>query len=145
MKKHYKNEWHLCLVTHIFTKLSLNVCLINTHSLIYWYACCNCKLWNALWLYCFFLGIFINYWRLFISKLLYLHQTFTDCVSNQYTYVNILSCQMWMQVMVLFPFFGNFWYNNYRIFMSVVFYLHQTFTDRVSNQYTHSDTCSCYI
>ena len=37
----------LCLVAYIFTKLSQNVCLINTHILIYRYARCDYKLWNA--------------------------------------------------------------------------------------------------
>ena len=45
-KKYHKNEQYLCLVTHIFTKLLQNVCLINTHILIYRHARCNCKLWN---------------------------------------------------------------------------------------------------
>ena len=34
LKKHYKNEWYLNLVIHIFSKLSQNVCLINIHFLI---------------------------------------------------------------------------------------------------------------
>ena len=33
-KQYHKNEWRLRLVTHIFTKLSQNVCLINIHILI---------------------------------------------------------------------------------------------------------------
>ena len=37
-----------------FTKLSQNVCLINTHILIYWHARCICKFWKALWFYCVF-------------------------------------------------------------------------------------------
>ena len=45
---------HLCLVTHILTKLSQNVCLINTHIFMYWYARCTCKLWKVPWLYCVF-------------------------------------------------------------------------------------------
>ena len=49
-----KNERHLCLVLHICTKLSQNVCLINTQILVYWHAKCNCKLWKALWFYCIF-------------------------------------------------------------------------------------------
>ena len=40
-KKYHKNERHLRLVTHIFSKLSQNVCLFNTHILIYWHARCN--------------------------------------------------------------------------------------------------------
>ena len=48
LKKYRKNEWHLCLVAHIFTKHSQNVCLINTHILICQHGRCDCKLWNAL-------------------------------------------------------------------------------------------------
>ena len=32
VKIYHKNERDLRLVTHILTKLSLNVCLINTHT-----------------------------------------------------------------------------------------------------------------
>ena len=38
-----ENEWHLCLVAYIFTKLLQNVCLINKHVLMYWQARFNCK------------------------------------------------------------------------------------------------------
>ena len=53
-KKYHKNERHLCLVRHNSTKLSQNMCQIDTHILIYWYIECDCKLWNALWYYCVF-------------------------------------------------------------------------------------------
>ena len=53
-KKYLKNKRHLRLVTHIFTKLSQNVFLFNTHILMYQYARCNCKLWKAIWFYCIF-------------------------------------------------------------------------------------------
>ena len=46
---------HLCLVAHRFTILSQHMYLVATHILIYWYARCDCKLWNALWFYCIFL------------------------------------------------------------------------------------------
>ena len=46
-KKYHKTERHLSLVTHNFTKLSQNVCLISTYILIYRYARCNCKLWKT--------------------------------------------------------------------------------------------------
>ena len=36
-----------------------------------------------------FLSIFVHFCRPFMSELLYLHQTFTDCISNQYLYVKI--------------------------------------------------------
>ena len=41
LKKYHKNERHLCLVAYIFTKLSQNVCLINTNILMYWHFRCN--------------------------------------------------------------------------------------------------------
>ena len=46
-------------------------------------------LWNALWFYNVFLDIFIHYYWPLTSELLYLHQTFTDYVSNQYWYVKM--------------------------------------------------------
>ena len=40
------------------------------------------------------------------------HQTFTKYVSNQYTHFDVLTCQMWLQVMkcslILLSFFGYF-------------------------------------
>ena len=33
---------------------SQNVCLLNSHILIYWYARCDCKLCDAHWFYCVF-------------------------------------------------------------------------------------------
>ena len=43
-----------------------------------------------------FLGNFIHYRdrRSLNFAVLYLHQNFTDCVSSQYTYYDMLSCQM---------------------------------------------------
>ena len=66
----------------------------------------------------------------------YLHQTFTECVSNQCTHFDVSICQMWLQVMqrllILFRFLGIF--IHYRqICMPEVLYLHQTFTDCVSH------------
>ena len=52
----HKNEQNLYFVTHNFTKLSQNICLIKTHILIYLFAKCNCNLWKAFWFYCVFLG-----------------------------------------------------------------------------------------
>ena len=49
-----KNITKMCLVPHIFIKLSQNVCLMNTHILMYWYARFNCKLWRVHWFYCVF-------------------------------------------------------------------------------------------
>ena len=53
-RKYHKNERYLCLLGHIFTKLSHNVCLIYRHILIYWYGRCDCKLWKVYWFYCVF-------------------------------------------------------------------------------------------
>ena len=60
-KKHYKNWRYLCLLKHIFTKLSQNVCLIDIHISMHWFAKCNCKLWKLhqfYWLYRVFSYIF---------------------------------------------------------------------------------------
>ena len=59
---------HLCLVIHIFTKLSNNACLINIHNLIYKHRV---------------IRIFIhNWWSFKPEVLLHLHQTFTNVVSG---------------------------------------------------------------
>ena len=57
--KKISQERHLRLVSHIFTKLSQIVCLINVHILICQHAKCDCRLWNVLWFNCVFSGIFI--------------------------------------------------------------------------------------
>ena len=44
LKKYHKSERHLRLMTHIFTKLSQNVCLVNTHILVYQHARCGREL-----------------------------------------------------------------------------------------------------
>ena len=41
-----------------------------------------------------FVGIFIHYYRVLVSKELYLHQTFTDCVSNLCAHIGMSICQM---------------------------------------------------
>ena len=61
---------------------SQNMCLFNTHIFITRHARCGCKLLSAFWFSCVFSGIFIHHWWPFMSKVLYLHQTFTECVSN---------------------------------------------------------------
>ena len=48
-KKYHKNERHLCLVWHSFTKLSQNVSNWYKHFDIY--ARGDCKLWNGTWFY----------------------------------------------------------------------------------------------
>ena len=55
---------------------------------------CECKLWNTHWFLYVFLGIFMRYWQPFMSEVLYLHQIFTDGMSNQYTHSDMLTCQM---------------------------------------------------
>ena len=45
---------------------------------------CDCKLWNAFWFYCVFWVFSLLTILPFMSELLYLHQTSTNCVSNQY-------------------------------------------------------------
>ena len=107
------NDICVWYITHSFTKLSLNVCIINTHILIYWYARCNCKLWKGIWFYCVFSFFFVHNWRIFMSEVLYLQQTFIECVSNQYIHFNVSTCQIWLQVMehhLILPcfFFGEF-------------------------------------
>ena len=48
----WKNKWHyLCLVEHIIGKLSRNLYLINTNTLIHWKARFDCQLWKVLWFY----------------------------------------------------------------------------------------------
>ena len=51
-----------------------------------------------------FLGILIHFWIPFmsLSLLLYLRQTFTDCVSNKYTNTYMSTYQMWLQVIECF-------------------------------------------
>ena len=38
-------------------------------------------------------------WTAFVFGVKYLHQTFTECVSNQYTHFDTSICQIWLQVM----------------------------------------------
>ena len=70
-KKYHKNVQQLCLVTHSFAQLSQNVCLINTHILINWYARCNCKIWKVLWFYSIFLVF---------SHIIYEHSCLKCCI-----------------------------------------------------------------
>ena len=46
-----------------------------------------------------FLGIFIHYCFPIMSELFYLHETFADCMFNQYTHTDISICQISLQVM----------------------------------------------
>ena len=81
-KKYHKNEWHLRLVTQIFTE-----CVSNqyTHFDISKYQMRQQVMVSTLILLRF-LCYYIHYWWPFMSELLYLQQTFTDCVSNEYTH-----------------------------------------------------------
>ena len=45
------------------------------------------------WFYSVFAS-FAHNWRIFMSEVLYTHQTFTGCLSNQYIYFDMLKCQM---------------------------------------------------
>ena len=84
-KIYYRNDRNF-----FFTKLLQNVCLIDIRIFMYHHARCDCKLWNALWFYYVFVYFFIHFWQTFMSEVLYLHQNFTNCVFNQYTYFNVL-------------------------------------------------------
>ena len=74
-------------------------------------------------------------WTAFVFGSTKLHQTFTECASNQYTHFDVLICQMWLQVMarllILLRILGIFIYT-WWAFMSKVLYFHQNFTDCVS-------------
>ena len=130
-------------IAHRFITLSQNVCLINKHILIYQHARCDCKLWHALWLYCVF-------WV--FSYIIDEYSWLKYCISTKLTLTVYLiiaymsKCQMWLQVMehplILLRFLGIF-IHYWQPFMSEVLYLHQTFTDCMSNQYTHFDMLTC--
>ena len=107
--KYHKNQRHLCLLTHIFTKHSHNVCPIDTHILMYQYARCDCKLLNSFWLYRVFLGIFIHYWRAFKSEVLYLHQTFADCMSQNLKLADRHAFLIFVWIVPIYGPFGSFW------------------------------------
>ena len=79
--------WQNCLlsekISQKYTTFLSNVCLINTHILIYQHARCNSMLWNSLWFY----TVFFDYFYMHI-----IDQTFNDCVSNEYTHFYISTC-----------------------------------------------------
>ena len=109
-----QNERHLCLVAHILTKLSQNVCLINIHTLVYQYTKCNCMLWKAFQFYYIFWVFSYIIDKHSCLKCKYLHQTFTDCISDSNKHFGMSICQMWLQVMECFQiqlhFLGYFSY-----------------------------------
>ena len=112
-----KNERHLSLVAHSFTKLSQNVCLINTHILIYWHARCDCKLWKLLWFYCVFFWVFsyiIDEYSC-LKYCIFTKHSQIVCLINVY----ILEYQhakydCWLWQVFYFAFFKNFSYNYYK-------------------------------
>ena len=85
----------------VYWKFTINTSciwfLININIWIYWHARCDCKLWNAPWFYCVF-WVFSNFHTSLLSEVLYFHHIFTDCVSNQNTHFDMLTCQMYLQV-----------------------------------------------
>ena len=66
-------------------------------------------------------------WAAFAFGSTYLHQTFIEYMSNQYTYFHISTCQMWLHVMecpfILLRFLG-FFIHYYWPFMSELLYFH---------------------
>ena len=88
LKKYHKNERHLRLVTHIFTKLSQNMCLINTHIFMYQHTRRDYKLWKALWFHWVFSYIFDD------------HSCLNCCISTKLSLIvclincDISKCQM---------------------------------------------------
>ena len=87
----------MCLVAQIVTKLSHNVYIMNIHT--FWHTdILTCQIWLQLMEYPLvllpILRIFMNDWGLFMSELLYLHQIFTEYVSNQFTRTDILYIDM---------------------------------------------------
>ena len=56
MEKNHNNERHLLLATHIFSKVSLIMCLTNTHIFVYGHASyyCNLLRFLGILIYCVF-------------------------------------------------------------------------------------------
>ena len=84
-------------------------------------------------------------WKALAFGSSYFHQTFIECVPNQYTHFNVSTYQMWLQIVerLLIQYaikilgtLGIFIYY-YWPFMFELLYLHQTCTNCVSNQYTY--------
>ena len=75
----------------------------------------------------------LHNWRPIMSEVLYLFQTLTACVSNQYTYFNMSPCQIWQQVMELslvwLGFLQSLYMFQWRIHMFKTLCLQQTFTN----------------
>ena len=90
-------------------------------------------------------------WTAFVFDNSYLHQTFTEYVSNQYTHFDILTSQMWPQVMEwllnLLRFFGYFhkWLLTIHVWSVVSSPNFHRFTDCVSDKCTHFDMSTCQM
>ena len=67
------------------------------------------------------------------SKLLYIYQTFIDCVSVQYTYFDMSDMTKSNGTLFDIIAFLDIFIHNWRAFMFEVLYIHQTFTDYVSD------------
>ena len=72
-------------------------------------------------------------WTAFVFGSIYLYQTFTKYMSNQYTYFHILTYPMWLQVMERLLILLCFWVFSYVFDAIELLCLHKTFTDCVSN------------
>ena len=86
--KHYpmfKNiqKWASFAFDSVYLYQTFTECVSSQYTFEYRYGR-YCKLWNAFCFYSLF-GFFIHYYWPFMSELLFLYQTLTDCVSNQYT------------------------------------------------------------
>ena len=90
----------------MFTKLSQNVCLTNTHILMYWYARFNCKLWNIFWFCCDRSKTLPYVWKKYLKNERYLclvTHSFTKhsqnvCLINTHILVNRYprcDCKLW--------------------------------------------------
>ena len=101
-KKYHKNERDLRLVSQILTS-SPNfhrMCFqsIRTFQFIYM-PDVTARYVNSLDFIVFFGHFHTSFTTIFMSQLLYLHQTFTDCVSNWYPHFGFQTFQIWLQVL----------------------------------------------
>ena len=86
------------VVCSLYRVCSLHQLILVTHSFTFWYIDMADVFASYGWPFDLiaFLGIFINYWRVFMSKVLYFRQTFTDYVSDQC--IRMSTWQMWLLV-----------------------------------------------
>ena len=92
-----------------------------------------------------FFANFTHNRRIFMSKVLYLHDI--NCVFDEYKHFNIMTCQMWLKIMGRSLILLRYWVFLYIIddHSCLVHNLYQTFTDFVSNQYTYFDISTCQM